>query len=326
MNVHELVDELFEVFADRIGEPLGECARELPRTLALAPASVPWSRVFSNEVTLGAPALFAEAMSEVEPAVLRNAVLAHLLAVIDAFGTDRIEDLQIDASPTLFAVLGQARRERDRAMGRMFPGGIPAELDFRGADAATMRAIRNERVVLLAGRKIDFEGYERASLDKQGAGILASVALARAAGWSPARRKAVRLTLESIALGLQLADDVVDWEDDLRHGGAWAVSLARGVQQPTSGVMKVGSVDDDPPQSIRDRVLQSGVLEMMLTRGWMHMRRARRRAEALGARRLAGWAASQEKKLRALAAAEAASAGYAVRAKALAAWACEVLA
>ncbi|HEX3771303.1 MAG TPA: hypothetical protein VHV30_10580 [Polyangiaceae bacterium] len=326
MNVHELVDELFEVFADRIGEPLGEIARDLPRTLALAPAaSVPWSRVFSHEVTLGAPALFAEAMQELDPTILRNAVLAHLLAVIDAFGTDRIEDLQIEASPTLFAVLGQARRERDRAVGRIFPGGVPAEFDFRAADALTMRAIRSERIALLSGRSIDLEGYERAALDKQCAGIVASVALARAAGWSASRRRTVRLTLESISLALQLADDVVDWEDDLRHGGAWAVSLARGLQQPTSGVMRIEGADD-PPQSIRERVLQSGVLVAMLTRAWVHMRRARRRAAALGARRLATWAASQEEKLRALAAAEAANAGYAVRAKALAAWACEVLA
>ena len=39
-------------------------------------------------------------------------MLAHMLAVIDAFGTDRIEDEQIDGSPGVFAVLGQARRER----------------------------------------------------------------------------------------------------------------------------------------------------------------------------------------------------------------------
>ena len=67
MNVHDLVDDLYEVFADRIGEPLASSARDLPRALALAPVSVPWSRVFSHEVTLGAPALFAEAMPEVRP-------------------------------------------------------------------------------------------------------------------------------------------------------------------------------------------------------------------------------------------------------------------
>jgi hypothetical protein len=327
MNVHELVDELFEVFVERLGEPLGGGARDLPRALSLAPASVPWSRVFSHEVTLGAPALFAEAMPAIDRAVTRNAVLAHLLAVIDAFGTDRIEDAQIHPSPTLFAVLGQARRERDRAIARIFEGEVPAEFDFRVADAVTMKAIRRERVILLSGRPVDFETYERASLDKQCAGILTSVALAYAAGWAADRRRAVRMTLESISLGLQLADDVVDWEEDLTHGGAWAVSLARGLERakrqepPASGVMKI----EARGESIRDRVLGAGVLGAMLSRAWMHMRRARRLAAALGARKLSAWSGSQEAKLRALAAAEVRSAGYAVRAKALAAWACEVL-
>jgi hypothetical protein len=324
MNVHELVDELFEVFADRIGEPLGGSARDLPRTLSLAPVSAPWSRVFSHEVTLGAPALFAEAMPDVDRSVLRDAVLAHLLAVVDAFGTDRIEDEQVTPSPALFAVLGQARRERDRAVARIFGGATPSELDFRAADTLTMRAIRRERAVLLAGIPIDLDTYERASLDKQCAGLVASVALARAAGWSPKRCHAVQRTLESVSLGLQLADDVVDWEDDLRRGGAWAVSVMQSM--PTASSAPSGARRSDRPEPIRDRVLQSGVLGIMLTRAWIHMRRARRRAGALGASRLAAWAAGQEARLRSLAEAEIRSAGYAVRARALAAWACEVLA
>ena len=63
MNIHDLVDELYEAFADRIGQPLSESARSLPRALRLAPDAVPWSRVFSHEVTLGAPALLAEGMA-----------------------------------------------------------------------------------------------------------------------------------------------------------------------------------------------------------------------------------------------------------------------
>jgi hypothetical protein len=320
MNVHDLVDDLYEVFADRIGEPLADSARALPRALSLAPVSVPWSRVFTHEVTLGAPAMFAEAMPEVRPPLLRDAVMAHLLAVVDAFGTDRIEDEQIDATPDVFAVLGQARRERDRAVARMFGGLVPADCDFRAADALTMRAIRGERAMLLSARAVDIGTYERASLDKQCAGILASVALARAAGWSERRCRAVRATIQSVSLGLQLADDVVDWEDDLQRGGAWAVCLMRGN----------GSRDLSPlrpePQPIRAQVLHSGILGVMLSRAYHHMLRARRRASALGAHRLASWAAGQEARLRSLASAEDASAGYAVRARALAAWATEVLA
>ncbi len=321
MNVHDLVDDLYEVFADRIGEPLGSSARDLPRALSLASAPVPWSRVFSHEVTLGAPALFAEAIVGLPSSLTRDAVLAHMLAVIDAFGTDRIEDEQIESSPGVYAVLGQARRERDRAIARLFGGVVPQDCDFRAADALTMRAIRSERAMLLSGRAVDMAIYETASLDKQCAGILASVALARAGGWTERRCRAVRATLGSVSLGLQIADDVVDWEDDLQRGGAWAVCLMRGSQRPGLGWMR-----PQTPEPIRNQVLQSGILAVMLSRSCHHMRAAKRRARALGAHRLASWAEQQATRLDGLATAEAQSAGYAVRAHALAAWANEVLA
>jgi hypothetical protein len=317
MKILELVDDLYEAFADRIGEPLSDSARELPRALRLAPQPVPWSQVFSHEVTLGAPALIAEAMPHVKPSVVRDAVIAHSLAVIDTFGTDRIEDEQIEATPSIFAVLGQARRERDRAMARLFGGVVPADNDFRPADALTLRAIRRERAILLSARPVDLEMYERASLDKQFVGVVASVALARRAGWDEKRCRAVRATLESVWLGLQLSDDVVDWEDDLQRGGAWAVCLMRA--QTSRKPVPRG-------ESIRSQVLTSGVLHVMLSRARTHMRAARRRATALGAQRLAAWSSVQEARLHSLAMAEARSAGYAVRAHALAAWANEVLA
>jgi hypothetical protein len=116
-------------------------------------------------------------------------------------------------------------------------------------------------------------------------------------------------------LGLQLADDVVDWEDDVQRGGAWAVCLMRG-HAPSTLRGK---------DSIRSQVLQSGILAVMLKRALTHMRAARRRATALGAHRLASWAGGQESRLEGLTAAETKSAGYAVRAHALAAWANEVL-
>lgn len=315
MEILELVDDLYEAFADRIGEPLSDSARDLPRALRLAPEAVPWSRVFSHEVTLGAPALFAEAIVGLPSSMMRDAVLAHMLAVIDAFGTDRIEDEQIESTPGVFAVLGQARRERDRAMVRMCGGSPPPESDFRAIDMLSLRAMRRERAMLLSARPVDMRDYESASLDKQAAGILASVALARAAGWSERRCRAVRATLESVWLGLQIADDVVDWEDDVQRGGAWVVCLMRG-HAPSTLRGK---------DSIRNQVLQSGILAVMLKRSLVHMRAARRRATALGAHRLASWAGAQESRLQVLAKAETKSAGYAVREHALAAWVSEVL-
>jgi len=321
MNVHDLVDELYAAFADRIGDPIAARARDLPRALKLAPEpDLPWSQVFSHEVTLGAPALFAEAMPEVPNSLVREATLVHLLAVVDAFGTDRIEDEQIEPSPGVFAVLGQLRRERDRAMARLFRGAPPADLDFSAADALTTSAIHRERATLRCARSVDVAFYERASLEKQCAGLVASVALARVAGWDRRRCSAVRKTLESVALGLQMYDDVVDWEDDLRRGGSWAICLMMGERR--LGAANRATIGE----SARIQVLQSAVLGTMLHGAQAHMRAARRRATALGAFRLAAWAASRERRLEALVTAERRSAGYAVRAHALAAWAGEVLA
>jgi hypothetical protein len=206
-------------------------------------------------------------------------------------------------------------------MARLFGGPPPPEGDFRFADATTIQAIRCERAALLSAQPVDLAAYEAASLGKQCAGILASVALARAAGQDDRRCAALRRTLENVWLGLQMADDVVDWEDDLQRGGAWAVCLMRGrPEAPISGRRPTHAT------AVRSQVLQSGVLGMMLTRAAAHMRCARRRASVLCAHRLADWAAGQEGRLAGLAAAEERSAGYAVRAHALSAWASEVLA
>jgi hypothetical protein len=321
MNVHDLVDELYEAFADRIGAPLSESARDLPRALRLAPAPVPWSKVFSHEVTLGAPALFAEAMVGVSGAQIRDAVVAHMLAVIDAFGTDRIEDEQIEATPAVFAVLGQARRERDRAVARLVGQRPFPDCSFEVADVQAIRAIRHERQVLHSGRAVAFQEYERLSLEKQCVGVVASVVLARAAGWDDRRCHALKTTLEAVWLGLQMADDVVDWEDDMRLGGAWAVCLMEAAKGPPSSGSRLKATP-----SVRQRVHDSGVLGTMLSRALRHMRVARRLATILGARSLSEWTVAQERRLEALVTAESKSPGYAVRAHALAAWAGEVLA
>jgi hypothetical protein len=311
MKIHELVDELYEGFADRMGASLSATARDLPRALRLAPAGVPWSRVFAHEITLGAPALMAEAMPPVAAAVTRDAVLVHVLAVIDSYGTARIEDERIEASPQVFAVLGNARRERDKTMVRLFSRTPLADTDFRAADMMTIRAVRRERAILRSSHPVDLDLYERTLVDKRCSNILASVALARIAGLGPRRCRAVRATLESISVGLQIYDDVVDWEADLQRGGAWAVCLMRGaLAPPYSGKHATRG------SGARAEVLSTGVLERMLARARSHLRAARRRAWALRARRLASWAAAQEARLESLVAAEADSAGYTVRAHA----------
>jgi hypothetical protein len=317
MNVLELVDDLYADFASSLGGELAEHARDLPRALRLAPsANAPWSAVFSHEITLGAPALFAEAMLGVSLLTVRDATLAHMLGVIDAFGTDRIEDGQVEATPALTAVLERIRRKRDSAWGRILEGSWgDSVVDPTAADWVTNHAILTERALLTSKEPVGFTTYESIALAKQSAGLVASVALARAAGWSPRRRLATRRTLESIALGLQMHDDVVDWEDDQSRGGSWVMALVRGDRDPAMD-----------PQGLRPAVLKSGVLEVLLRRARWHMRAAAARAHALGAERLASWARGREERLSRLVDAESRSPGYAIRVNALSAWATEVLA
>jgi hypothetical protein len=322
MDIRQLVDELYEAFAAGLDDELPGRARDLPYALRLAAhPGARWSDVFALEVTLGAPALFAQAMPYASEFQIREAVLAHLLAVIGAFGVDRIEDDQVEPSAHLLAVLAEARSVRDRTMARLCGGRTPADLEFATADLLILRAIRRERSLLLSARSADVQAYERASLEKQCVGWLATEALGRAAGCSPAARRAIKATLQSVALALQAYDDVVDWEEDLERGGSWAVCLMKTLRPETS-------TNECGPESsrVRAQVLRSGVLVALLERALWRLRRVRRRATALGLTRLAAWAASRATRFEALVAAERASAGYAVRAHALAAWVDEVLA
>jgi hypothetical protein len=110
-------------------------------------------------------------------------------------------------------------------------------------------------------------------------------------------------------------------EDDLERGGAWAVCLMKALRPPPSMRRAIGD-----GSLTRTLVLRSGILRTMLERATVHIRAARMRASALGAMRLAAWAAARESRFQALVAAERRSAGYAVRAHALEPWASEVLA
>jgi hypothetical protein len=311
MELVELIDDLYEAFASGLGPPLSTSARDLPRALRLAPTARPWSRVFPHEIVLGAPALFAESLPGVPSSLTRDAVLAHMFAVIDSFATARIEDERIDASPHVFAVLGQVRRERDRAMMRLYSRTPLADTDFRSADAMTVRAVRRERATLKSVSQVDVHLYERTLVGKRCSGFLASVALARVGGLGPRECRGVRAILESVCKGLQICDHVFDWEGDLERGGTWALCLMRGTfTAPHSGE------HSSQRSSARADILESGVLRSMLLRARTHMRAARRRAAALGAQGIALWAAAQEGRVEALVAAEVDDAGSSIRARA----------
>src|SRR5262245_26436344 len=104
------VDGLFAEFCNSLTGTLREDARRLSFTLGLAPEPlVPWSQVFAHEVTLAAPWMLAEAMPLLPEDALQHALFAHVLAVIDAMGMDRIADGQVKATPALRRVLSEAR-------------------------------------------------------------------------------------------------------------------------------------------------------------------------------------------------------------------------
>jgi hypothetical protein len=305
-----LVDALYEAFVGSLPAALRPPARGLAGALGLAQApEVPWSAVFRDAVTLSAPLLVADATPGLGGAVIHDAVLAHLLAVILAFAIDRIEGGQIVASAELDAVLVEARLARDAALARVATEDASACAD---ADDETREAVADERRILLSGAAITLDRYVAVSLAKQRLGLPASLALARAAGWEPRRRRILARLLDAVWMGLQLHDDVVDWEADFARGGAWAVALAGGAASLPR---------DENGISVRGAVLRSGVLARLLGASAQRYAAARRRAQALGATRLAAWAREREATLRELARHESESPGFAGRSRALSAWA-----
>jgi hypothetical protein len=320
MTLHSTeIDALWAAFCDTLPTESRDDAPKLVAWLGLAPAAgVPWSKVFKHEVTLAAPSLFADAMPNASPAIVRLAVMAHLLGIVEAFTTDRISDAQALDTRQIQRLLMELRATRDRAVEALNPL-VPSA--FPDAERRAHAAMTTERLLLQDHTPLSFADYHCLSLAKQAAAFPATLALAEAAGWGERRRRVVARVLEGIVMGLQLYDDVVDWEEDWRGGAAWAACLSRGqslATWPAEHTSELGAV--------RTHLRCTGVLASMLNRGSRHFRNAARLAAVLGTKRLAAWSKTQERRLAELALHEHESCGYAVRARHLRAWASEVLA
>jgi hypothetical protein len=312
------IDALYAAVVDSLPASLRRTARELPYLLKLAPSpELRFSEVFSHDVTLGAPLLVGEGFPQISPAIARGALLAHLLAVIEAFGTDRLADAQVEATREVSEVLEHLRQTRNRELDRLWPG---ASREAVAADARTRAAIARERALLARVSVVDFETYAEISLSKQAVGFPASLALARAAGADAQQLRHIERALTGVWLGLQFEDDVADWEKDWTEGGAWAVCLALGLRS-------VAPRDNQAtrPDLVRKAVLGTGALRRMLEHARRRYRTTWRHARAIGAHRLAAWANERDKRLQSLIPLEAKHAGYAVRIGNLAPWAAEVL-
>ncbi len=326
------MDELWAAFVDALPGDLRDAALGLAATLGLAPSrDVPWSEVFSNEITLGAPILVAEAMPGLPEAAVRDAALAHQLAIVEAFATDRLEDGQAEPTAALHALLAAVRAARDASLARVAPGMTELGTSYARAEQETLAAIRAEQEALRGGSTVAFERYLAIAHGKQRVGLPASIALAHAAGWDGRRVRCLARLLDDVWVGLQLHDDVIDWEDDLTRGGAWATAVAAEAvpeaAPPPSALppSRDSSERRTMPFSARGLVHRSGVLARMLGASSRRFRAARRRATHLGATRLAAWAGEREALTGGLARREAESPGFANRAHALSVWAKSVL-
>jgi hypothetical protein len=310
------IDSAYEMFCAHLPANLREVGRSLAFHLGLVPdPSVPWSETFKHQVTLQAPALVAARMTEVPDEYLRKSVVAHMLAVIEAFGTDRISDGQVADSAELRGVLEHARRYRNGVLVDL--GGPAASVLAAEADQRTREAIATEQRLFARGRPVSMTAYEAVSAGKQAVGLPASVVLAQRIGLPVETSEMIEATLLGIWLGLQFHDDVVDWEDDVARGGAWALLLASS--------RTLSKEDQRDIDRMRHIVLSSGILSRMLERAIEQFEKAKEGAERLGADGLVAWIrervdAVERSRLR-----EQESPGYLVRAMKLGPWAREVL-
>jgi hypothetical protein len=312
------IDALYAGFCSTLPVDLREVARELPFRLGLCPhRDIPWSGIFSHQLTLAAPVLVGEALPHSGRAAIRQATLSHLLAVIHTCIVDRLVDGQVQAAE-IEALALKLAQGRNAALTPL-TGPRAAEAAYRRAENAMRLAIAEEHNILNEGGPVSLEQYLDVSLGKQRVGFVASVALAEQAV-GPELAALVERLLAAAALGLQLEDDVVDWQDDFARHGAWALCLARG--QRTGIPMKDRSTEPNPIVSL---VHRSGVLASMMHASARQMTLSCQLASRIGARRLAAWAEERAGRAAQLAIREENSPGFTLRARRLAPWAAEVL-
>lgn len=306
------VDSVYLDFCNDLPEAVRHTATTLPFQLELASEGVPLSRAFPYEFTLAAPRLVADGIPFLSSQTVRAAVLAHILAVLEAIALARLASRRISNTPELCKVLSHFRSARNDACCSAEACMPEARFDF--AFDRFEQAIAIERSVLEGTQPADFALYDRLTAAKQSVMLPASSTIALQVGWSPAKRHALRQMLTAIACGLQVYENVVDWEDDHIRAGAWPCVLCAALAP--DGLRK---------GSERGWVLDSGVLAVLLQRAYLHFAKAQRLAGSMGLCGLERWASAQTVAFHDLYQAESKYAGYAVRATALRVWAEEVL-
>lgn len=294
------IDATYEAFCAALPPRIGRLARRLALDLGLAiTPQVPWSRCFPDAVVLGLPRLLVEGHEgETERSILGAAAVAHMLAIVGAYGQARVDDGT--ASSTVSSVLEVTRRARDQALARLTDR-VGQARDFAWAEAEVMRAQAEGQEVFAAGERVDLERYLRVALQRRALVFPASQAMAAAAGWGARDRVKVHAAIEAAALGLQIREDVSLWMDDELRGGSWAVVVA-GRRRPGGSIV-----------ALQRRLAAEGRLCALLRIAADAFRRSADAAAALGAVGFASWGSSQALLTEGLAEDEAAVPGATVR-------------
>ncbi|MCY1009560.1 hypothetical protein OV079_29145 [Nannocystis pusilla] len=299
--VHEGIDRTYARFVRELPADLAAIAHDLPHRLGLTPnPGTPWSRVFNNGAVLGLPMLLFADPSRMPPEIARTAAAAHLFAIIGAFAHDRIDDGQVVVGLRERAIIDRLDRARDAALAPLRALAPSFIRDFAWAERMTSESVAEERATAAGQEPATLERYLAVAWKKQGLAFPAALAAA-AAGLPAEAQLLVEAVVAGAALGLQYRDDVVDWEDDLVHGFAWAPAVfASAATAPASAA------------TLAARLHASGGLVRMLGMSSAAFGSAANAAAALGAEALATWAREQAELTAELARREAASPGFAV--------------
>lgn len=314
------VDAVYEAFVQKLPRSNREIAERLSDVLGLAPAGVAWSRVFAHEITFAAPSLVASGMPSLHASVVREAVLAHMLLVLEGMLREGLATGGVERSAGIERLLAQMSTARDQAASFMTVAVCAHESHFDLALNRFEQAIAVEQSVLEPLEPLDFGLYDRIVSAKQALLLPAPDALALRAGWSDARRHRLRQVLTLAGSAMRMYQDVVGWEEAQMRGGSWTLVLARrrasvgsaGVSQPV-------------PASTRVEVLESGVLPDLLQRALRNLVAAAKLARRAGLPELDEWAKAHALSFEELHRAELRYPGYAARAKELRGWAETIL-
>jgi hypothetical protein len=257
--------------------------------LGAAPTSK-LSECFEHPFMLEAPDFISEILPNASPRAVRDATLAHVLAVLGSVlelrtaGPDEDRDQVFDA---VLALLPELRSARNRAISNVSPDGPEA---FNAVERTARGAIHQTHQLLAdagppaAGGRAGLADYLRLTRLIMSPRIEGCLLLARSAGYDSERLVPLAHALECVWVAREVERDADGWRSGWRSGSAWVVCIARSART-------AGCEDrDTEPDLVARMVQESGVLAAMHACARRLWDGAAHHATSLGANRLAMWA------------------------------------